>query len=292
MFSRYAALFVVVAALIVGAIGYLVGVKSSDPEKSEMKVAVEAQLDTGSEILVSETTTPVQDPLSALSERQVAAVQQIVRDHLIANPEIIREAIDALQRKEQEAELVAQTEIISEDRERIFASTRQVVVGNPEGAVTLVEFFDYNCGYCKRALADMQRLIEGDEDLRIVLKEFPVLGEDSVEAARVAIAVNMVAPAKYLDFHVALLTEPGNADGQKAMAVAEELGIDMAQVRASILLPEVQATITEVYELANKLSLTGTPSYVTAKEVVVGAVGYDTLKTRIEEARACGADGC
>jgi protein-disulfide isomerase len=292
MFSRYAALFVVAAALIVGAIGYLVGVKSSDPEKPEMNAAVEEHTVTVSEILAGETTTPVQGPLSALSESQVAAVQQIVREHLIANPEIIREAIDALQRKEQDAELVAQTEIISEDQERIFASTRQVVVGNPEGAVTLVEFFDYNCGYCKRALVDMQRLVEGDEDLRIVLKEFPVLGEDSVEAARVAIAVNMVAPARYLDFHIALLTEPGHADGPKAMAVAEELGIDMAQVRASILLPEVQATITEVYELANKLSLTGTPSYVTAKEVVVGAVGYDTLKTRIEEARACGADGC
>jgi len=292
MSSRVSIVIIVAAALAVGGLGYIVGVKTGSPGETEISATVEQSQLASSEIIAGELPSPSSDATAALDERQIAAVQQIIRDHLIANPEIIREAIDELQRKEQEEELVAQTEVISADKERIFASSRQVVIGNPQGDVTLVEFFDYNCGYCKRALADMNRLIEDDKNLRIVLKEFPVLGDGSVEAANVAIAVNIIAPDKYLEFHLALLSVPGRIDGHRALAVAEEIGLDVAELEKTIPLPEVQATISEVYEIAESLSLTGTPSYVTAKEVVVGAVGYDTLKARIEAARGCGPQGC
>lgn len=291
MNSRLSVTIAVAAALLIGAIGYLVGVRSGGPSDTEINTAIDNSL-TAPAASLADDATPGPGANGALNESQVAAVRQLIRDHLISNPEIIREAIDALQRNDEAADRVAQTQIISADRERIFASSRQVVIGNPAGDVTLVEFFDYNCGYCKRALADMQRLIEEDGNLRIVLKEFPVLGDGSVEAARVAIAVNIVAPDKYTEFHIALLSEPGHANGDRALAIAEEIGLDVAKIRETLPLPEVESTIAEVYELADSLSLTGTPSYVTAKEVVVGAVGYDTLKARIEEARACGPDGC
>jgi protein-disulfide isomerase len=123
------------------------------------------------------------------------------------------------------------------------------------------------------------------------MKQFPVLGDGSVEAAQVGIAVNMVAPDKYFEFHDAMLGEHGQVNGARALAVAEAIGLDRAKIQDAMKKPEVKANIAEVYNLASKLALSGTPSYVTAKEVIVGAVGYDTLKEKIGQAR-CGAASC
>jgi protein-disulfide isomerase len=222
----------------------------------------------------------------------VAANEEVISNHHNANPEIKRQAINELQPKEVEAEQAPPINPNAHYTDLIFSSDRQAVLGNPDGEVTLVEFFDYNCGYCKRAHADMKRLMEEDPSLRMVLKEFPVLGEGSVEAAHVSAAVNLAAPDKYSEFHDKLLLGPGRIDGNRALAVAEEMGLDMDNIRELMPSDEVKATIEESYALADKLSLTGTPSYVTAKEVVVGAVGYDALKAKIEEARGCTTESC
>lgn len=281
-----------VAALLVGAFGYFVGVKSGGPNQTEVAAAVERYIADHPGLMPAEQATPSPTAAGPLEETQVAAIKDIIREHLIANPEIIRDAINELQRKEVEAEQVAQQAAISEESDLIFASSGQAILGNPDGEVTLVEFFDYNCGYCKRAHADMKRLVEEDPSLRMVLKEFPVLGEGSVEAAHVSAAVNLSSPEKFSEFHDQLLMGPGRVDGNRALAVAEEMGLDMDKIRELMPSDEVKAIIDENYALADKLSLTGTPSYVTAKEVVVGAVGYDALKTKIEEARACGSASC
>ncbi len=232
------------------------------------------------------TPAPMAAPdTSDLTEGQRKEIEGIIKNYLIANPEIIRDAMAELQRRQDEAEQAAQTKAITDNVALLFDSTRQVVLGNPKGDVTLVEFFDYNCAYCKRAHADMKKLIESDKNLRVVLKEFPVLGEGSMTAAQVASAVSLVAPERYGEFHEKLLLERGQANSDRAFAVAEEMGLDMAKVKAKVNSEDVKAMITEAYELANKLSLTGTPSYVTPKEVVVGAVGYETLKQKIEDAR-------
>jgi protein-disulfide isomerase len=292
MNSRLVAAMVVAAALGFGAFGYFYGKQSAAPGEAETAALVEKNLGAGPQ--TSAETADGAAPASAtpLNESQVAAIRELIREHLLANPEIIRDAINELQRKEQEAEVAAQANVIDDQKDLIFASSRQVVLGNPDGDVTLVEFFDYNCGYCRRAHADMKRLIDQDHNLRIVLKEFPVLGDGSVAAAHVGVAVNMMAPEKYFEFHDALLSERGQIDGDRALAVAADLGLDTDKLRQTMESPEVQATIAESYDLANKLSLTGTPSYVTAKEVVVGAVGYDVLKSKIEDARACANAQC
>jgi protein-disulfide isomerase len=233
-------------------------------------------------------------PMSAadgLSDAQRVQVEGIIREYLVAHPEVIKDAMEELQRRQDAAEAEQQVSAISDNSATLFSSKRQVVLGNPKGDVTLVEFFDYNCTYCKRAHADLKELLANDKNLRVVLKEFPVLGEGSVEAANVAGAVNLVAPDKYWQFHDTLLMERGQANGDKALAVAEDIGIDKAKLMKAMQSPEVKATIAESYDLANKLSLTGTPSYVTAKEVVVGAVGYDALKEKIGMAR-CGQPTC
>jgi protein-disulfide isomerase len=283
MKSRLIAALAVLAAVVVGGLGYLVG-GGRGLAPAEVAATEEPN------------ATPIGPEvirMAEFSDDQRAEMEGIIRNYLIANPEIIRDAINELQRKEDQAEKVAQSKTIEDSRDLIFSSNRQVVLGNPKGSVTLVEFFDYNCTYCRRAQADMKKLLASNPDLKVVLKEFPVLGDGSVEAARVGIAVQMTAPDKYAAFHDELLGEPGQVNGERALAVAEDLGLDVDAIKAKIDSDEVKATISEVYELAGKLNLTGTPSYVTHKEVVVGAVGYDALKAKLEEARtACGAATC
>jgi protein-disulfide isomerase len=196
-----------------------------------------------------------------------------------------------LQRRQEEADAAAQTAAIDGNKEELFSSPRQVVLGNPAGDVTLVEFFDYNCTYCKRAHADMVRLIESDKNVKVVLKEFPVLGEGSVEAAQVGAAVNILAPDRYGEFHDKLINERGQVNGKRALAVVGELGLDVEAIKKKMQSPEVRAALQEAFDLANRLSLSGTPSYVTPKEVIVGAVGYDALKEKLDAAR-CAAANC
>jgi protein-disulfide isomerase len=173
----------------------------------------------------------------------------------------------------------------------LFGSARQVTLGNLQGDVTMVEFFDYNCGYCKRALTDMMELMKADPKLKVVLKEFPVLGPASVEAAQVATAVRMQdrTGKKYLEFHQKLLTGRGQVDRARAVAAAKEVGLDMARLEKDMASDEVRLSLAESMELAEKLGLNGTPSYVIGPDVVIGAVGAAALKEKVEAARACAA---
>lgn len=169
----------------------------------------------------------------------------------------------------------------------LFSSAHQVTLGNPEGDVTLVEFFDYNCGYCRRALRDMLALMRDDPKLKVVLKESPILGPGSIEAARVAIAVRMQDPRgqKYLAFHRELLGARGPAGEDKALAAANDHGLDMTSLKHDMASDEVRATIAEDLQLARALGIAGTPGYVIGNTVVIGAVGYVALKARIDAAR-------
>jgi protein-disulfide isomerase len=233
--------FAVVAAIAVGAAGYLAGARML-PDGPDLSVTAATAAETGAGMSVA--------PAGPLSEGQQREVEAIIRDYLIANPEIIRDAINALQRKEEEASRVAQIQTIIDNSDRLFSAPGEVVIGNPDGDVTLVEFFDYNCGYCRRAHADMQNLIAADPNLRVVLKEFPILGEGSVQASQVAVAVLLTTPEHYGAFHDALLTEPGQIDGDRALAVAEDMGLDAAMLMAKVDSDEVRATITESHNLA------------------------------------------
>lgn len=221
-----------------------------------------------------------------------ADVEAIVREYLVAHPEVIEEAMQALEKKQAQEASAKQAALIGERGNVLFDSSRQVVLGNPDGDVTLVEFFDYNCGYCKRALGDMLTLIEKDPKLRIVLKEFPVLGPGSVDAAKVAIAVSRIAPGKYLEFHKRLLATRGQIDKAKAMEVASAIGINASTLDEALAHKEVAATLEEVYGLAQGLGLSGTPSYIIGGEVVPGAIGVPKLQGRIADARCTATKKC
>jgi protein-disulfide isomerase len=226
------------------------------------------------------------------SPEQRQEIEAIVRDYLLANPEVLEEAINVLRaRREQEA-IAAQSKAIEENRELIFNSANQTVLGNPQGPITLVEFFDYNCGYCRRAVSDMTALIDANPDLRVVMKELPILSEGSVEAARISVAIKNLAPESYLQFHQELFARPGQATEEKALAIAGEIGLDVEALKAAAAGDDVTANLQEVQQLAQLLGISGTPSYVIGAELVPGALGYDLLQEKVTAMRGCGATSC
>jgi protein-disulfide isomerase len=234
-------------------------------------------------------------PASAqtFSDGQRGEIETIVKNYLVSHPEVLEEAMAELNKRQAADEAAKHEASITENSQAIFNSPRSVTLGNKNGDVTFVEFFDYNCGYCKRAMTDMLDLMKADPKLKVVLKEFPVLSEGSVDAAKVAVAVRMQDPggAKYLDFHQKLLGGRGPADKARALAAAKEAGLDVARLEKDMASPEARATIEENFKLAESMGMNGTPSYVIGKQVVVGAIGLDGLKEKIGVAR-CGKATC
>lgn len=208
-------------------------------------------------------------------------VEAIVRDYLLKNPEVMLEVQDALEAKQREEQRLASLGVITQNKDEIFDSTFDGVVGNPQGKVTIVEFYDYNCGFCKRALEDMQALTKDNPDLRFVLKEFPILGPDSHKASVVSQAFHKLMPEKYGEFHTALLGGEGRATEAAAIKVALSLGADENKLREAMKDPAINEAFSRTYELATKLAITGTPSYVIGNEVVFGALGKDVLAEKI-----------
>ena len=236
---------------------------------------------------------PVVASAQNFNDAQRGEIQKIMKDYLLAHPEVLEEVSAELTKRQAAAEAEKHASAVSANANLIFNSPRGVVVGNKDGDVTFVEFFDYNCGYCKKAMTDMVEIMKTDPKLKVVLKEFPVLGPGSVEAAQVAVAVRMQDPTgkKYLDFHQKLLSGRGQADKARSLAAAKEAGLDVARLEKDMVSSEVRATIEENFKLAESMGMNGTPSYVIGNQVVIGAVGMDALKEKISNAR-CGTAMC
>lgn len=228
----------------------------------------------------------------ALDDAQKKEFGEFIREYLIANPEIIQEAQAALEKKQAEEQAMAGSKAVERNRDAIFSSPNDVTLGNPKGDVTIVEFFDYNCGYCKHALADMNALLEKDKNIRFVLKEFPILGPDSLAAHRVADAFRKVKADKYNEFHQTLLGGKGRATEARAIEVAASLGVPEADIRAMMEKSPADDSIRESYRLAQELGISGTPSYVIGNEPVFGAIGTDELSAKVANVRSCGKTTC
>jgi protein-disulfide isomerase len=243
-------------------------------------------------LLALPASAPVRAQSFTVDQR--SEIEQIIKEYLLSHPELLQEVMTELEKRQTVADAEKHRAAVKEHSAAIFTSPRQVTLGNAQGDVTLVEFFDYNCGYCKRAMSDMLELLKTDAKLKFVLKEFPVLGEGSVQAAQVAAAVRMQDKSggkKYLEFHQKLLGGRGQADKARALAVAKEVGFDVARIEKDMSSEEVKAQLEESFKLADALGLNGTPSYVVGSDVVVGAVGLDMLKEKVNTAR-CGKAAC
>ena len=228
-----------------------------------------------------------------ISPAQRMEIEGIIKDYLMRNPDVIREVLVEMERKQKADEEAARSKAVTDLAPQLFNSNRQAVLGNPNGKITLVEFFDYNCGYCKKALDDVSRLLKAEPELRLVIKDFPVLGPGSVEAAEIATAMrNQAKGDKYLQYHAKLMQTRGQIGKAQALAVAKELGADMDRLARDAASPETRASLQEVMMIADKLQLSGTPTFVLGDEVIVGAVGQDELRARIGNMRKCGKTAC
>ena len=221
---------------------------------------------------------------------QKKAIEQIVHQYLLQNPEVLAEAQTLYEQKQETARAETMKKALSELAPLLFRSPTAPVVGNAKGDVTIVEFFDYNCGYCKRALGDVARLIDSDKKIKVVFKELPIFGKDSEGAARVAIAARK--QNKYWEVHQALLERKGKADEAAALEIAQAASINMDQLRKDMVSAETKKELDDVKKIAEKMGIQGTPHFFVADRVIPGAPDnlFEVMTQHIAEVRKGG--GC
>jgi len=225
---------------------------------------------------------------TGFTDAQKQEIGGIVREYLLANPEILLDVSRELEARQKLAETEQREGAMQANADAIFRSPHDYVAGNPDGDVTLVEFFDYNCGWCKKGLPEVVNLIEQDKNLRVVLKEFPIFGGDSDYAAKAAIASKK--QGKYWELHTALLGHEGKVTAAAVDEIAAAQGLDVAKLKADMELPEVAEAIQANHALAQSLAINGTPAFIIDTQVTPGYLPAGDLLAAIEEVRQGG--GC
>lgn len=225
--------------------------------------------------------------LEALSDDERAAFRAEVRAYLLENPEVLLEAIGVLEERQAAAQAGDDAEMIAINAEAIFESPHSWVGGNPEGDVTLVEFVDYNCGFCKRAFPEVMALAELDGNLRLIMKELPVLGPDSELTARFAISVlQLFGDDAYAEAHERLMMTEGRAGATAVQRIAGEMGLDMAAISERMDSSEVTEVIASNHALAQRLNIQGTPTFVLEDTMLRGYVPLANMQELVAEVRA------
>lgn len=236
---------------------------------------------------IAAATPPAQgqDASPALDARQSEAVEALVRQYILEHPEVVVEALQRYEQRQQAAEAERQAAAIVALADQLAADPRDPVLGNPQGDVTLVEFFDYRCGYCKRMSGPLAQLIEEDPELRVVMKEFPILSQESMQAARAAVAALRQDRGKYEAFHFALMGAGSLAD-EDILAAAESVGLDRGALQVAMRDPEIETLLRDNYALAQKIGINGTPAFVIGGALIPGAISLEELRAKIADARA------
>ena len=222
------------------------------------------------------------------TDQQKREMGEIIKEYLIQNPEVIREALQELERRQVAEASDKARRTIGERAQEIYRSEEDLVLGNAKGEVALVEFFDYNCGYCKRAIPEVEKLIESDKNLKVIIKEFPILGPGSIFAAKAAIASRL--QGKYAEFHNALAAAEGVKDESNVLEIAKQAGLDVEKLKADMESEAVADVIRRNYSLAEALSINGTPSFIIDDALEPGYVSFDVLARHVATVRQNG--GC
>jgi protein-disulfide isomerase len=217
------------------------------------------------------------------SRAEVAKIQKIVREYLRQHPEIIIDALQAYQHRQETLKVDETRQTIVALKDELLHDPSSPVAGNPNGDVTIVEFFDYRCPYCKAVAPDLAKAVAADGKVRLIYKEFPILGPASIIAAKAALAA--VRQDKYLAFHDKLFAFKGNLDDAAIYAMAGDLSIDVAKLKAEMEKPEIENIIDRSYRLAEKLKIQGTPAFVIGSELLPGAASFDDLMAAFKRAR-------
>ena len=220
---------------------------------------------------------------SALSPAQKEEIKKLIRSYILENPEILPEAIEILQAKQEKAKGAKRADVLASRKEELFNPPEGTVIANPNGDVTLVEFFDYNCGYCKHFFPTLMEVAKADPKLRVVMKEYPILGPSSAVASQAALAA--MKQGKYTAFHFALLGYKGQLSNDAIMKVALETGLDLPKLREDMRAPEITAILKKNHELAQAFGIDGTPAMFIGDEFVPGAIEKEDLLKMIADAR-------
>ncbi|HEV7345100.1 MAG TPA: DsbA family protein [Devosia sp.] len=286
--SRVTLVLVALVGILIGALGYsLVSRPAPQTDTVAVRALIDEALTAYDDKRVAEASAAPQDVAAIDPE----VLHPMIESYLMSDPKILQRMSVALDTTLQAEERSQATAAIAGMRDAIFNDPGQVVLGNPDGDVTLVEFFDYNCGYCRTALPDMATLLAEDPNLRVVLKEFPILSNESIDAARIGVLV-AEAGVDYWTFHETLFTSRSQVDKQVALAAAADLGLSPVALELDMGTEAVSQTIQTSYEIARALNITGTPTYIIGNEIIPGAIGLDELRTRIANMRACGQTQC
>lgn len=227
-----------------------------------------------------------------LSADQRTQIEGVIHDYLMNNPQALKEALSRLEKHQQEEQRTVIAKAVRSVTESISPEDG-IIIGNPNADVTLVEFFDYNCGYCKKALGDIEALVKADPRIRFVIRDLPILRPESAQAALVSIAVGQqLSGEKYYRFHSDLLLSKGIVGKERALEVAKAAGVDMDRLQKDMQSDAVRQTLSRTMQAAEQLSITGTPSFALGDGVVPGAIGLETLQTLVGSVRQCGKLEC
>lgn len=232
------------------------------------------------------------DAPANFTSEQKQAIEKIIKNYLVANPEVFLEAQTALETKMEKDQAEKLKSAIAGNAREIYRDPNAAVAGNPNGDITVVEFFDYNCGYCKRGLHDVIKLVEADPKVRVVFKELPILSKGSEEASRVALAAGK--QGKYWDMHRAMLETKGQMNEAAALQIATKLGLDIPKLKQDMASPEIEAEIKKSEALAKKMGVNGTPHFLVGDRAIPGAPEdlYDQLENHVTELRKSGCSYC
>lgn len=218
----------------------------------------------------------------SFSGDQQAEIESIVKDYLIKNPDVVVKALEAYRAQQEEHEARAFKDKVADVRP-FMTSKDAPSAGNPNGDVTVVEFFDYNCGYCKHAVDEVVQLIEQDKNVRVVFHEFPILSESSADAARFALAANK--QGKYFEFHQALMKFPGQKNASTYETIAKKLGMDYARLEKDANSQEIKQLLVQNMDVGRTLGINGTPAFVFGDTLVPGAISLDDMKQLVADNR-------
>lgn len=223
-----------------------------------------------------------------MSKTEQANIEKIVHQYLVSHPEILIEMSNALRTKQETQQADTDKNLLQQHANQIFKQVDDPVTGNPQGTLTVVEFVDYNCGYCKRSAPLIQELLKKDKEIRYIYKEFPILSDTSVYASKAALAVNALEPAKYEAFHNALMAYPGALkSNDDVMNVAKKQGLDWSKIVAKINDPAIDKKIATNHAIAQTLNITGTPAFIIGDQLLRGAPqSLEMLEESIKQARS------
>ena len=224
-------------------------------------------------------------PANAIDADDKSAIEKIIREYLLSNPEILGEMQQAYEAKQEADQIASQKETLVERADIIYSSPYQIEIGDKDAKYKIVEFYDYNCPFCQRALGDMEKILAANPDVKFVIKEWPVLGEQSYKAHVVSIAFTKLKPENYHEFHKQLLNMKGRKGEAEAIQLALTFGVNENELRKEMQKPYVIETLRENNSIAEGLGITGTPSYVIGDSVIFGAVGVDQITSYIEKMR-------